>query len=507
MPNNLNSTILAACWLSGSTDFQQRVPDPSQHNMAEVIAAFEQPNSSNMFQEVTGLFTTIGISSIESRRFEDPLSFLEGRVMPFGTHVVHTAHHWEKARAYSSDAQALLKRRKDKFIQSFSGLNRMDRYDTSVSRTEYMQSLQPGFDGNNDGYGLDALLGAKFDAIYSPEAYDSMRYTLQIVAETEEKWGGLYKQQVPEVINKDTGEEFMATIAGLIYRWRFPSTVWNKLGYEGAFCRPDDIVILAEPETLASLDFRTLLDVFQIDLSDPSMGAAELRRRFVPVPDFPIPNVKAIVADRRFFDIHRSFYSLENFYNPQQVVMNYYLQSQGVWAANPMYNIALFGDFSTTEIPTCTVVPSSIELTPVVDTVPAGGTVQIRSKITANISTTPTGIEYGEITPEPDSVTYAIEASAGKINRNTFIDRFGVLHVQKTGLNVGTVLTITGTSTYINPSGATEELTNSCAVTIGEPPICDGDNTENDQLGYTDIRDANLKDEALDLGNPEPVNP
>ena len=31
-----NTTILAAAYLEATTDFQQRVPDPTQHSVAEV---------------------------------------------------------------------------------------------------------------------------------------------------------------------------------------------------------------------------------------------------------------------------------------------------------------------------------------------------------------------------------------------------------------------------------------------------------------------------------------
>lgn len=492
MPMNLNSTILAAAYVEGSNDYMQLTPAPTQSNMAEVIAAYEMPTAKRLFEETTGLFTTIGINSIESRRFEDPLAFLEGRYMPFGSHVVHTAHKWEKANAFSSDDQKLLKRAKDKFIQSFSGINRQDVYETSITRVELVRSLQPEL-SNGDGYGLDSMLGAKFDAIYSPEAYASMNMTLQIIGETEDAWGGLFKVNVPDVVDEQTGEEFMSTLAGLIYRWRFPSTIYNKMGYEGSFTRVDDIVILVEPETLAKLDFTTLVNVFQAERPE------DLRRRIVTVPSFPIPNVRAVVADRRFFDIHRSFFSLENFYNPRAVTMNYYLHSQGVWAANPMYNIALLGDFTTTTIPTVKVVPSALTIDPFEPTVEIGGSVQIRSKITANISTTPTGISYGEIEPKPDSVTYELSVSEGStLNRNTFVDRFGVLHVQKTGIAADAEITVKATSTYINPSGTTEVLTAEAIITVVEPATVDGDNTEDNQLAYTDIRDAKLKDTSIE---------
>ena len=59
---------------------------------------------------------------------------------------------------------------------------------------------------------------------------------------------------------------------------------------------------------------------------------------------------------------------------------------------------------------------------------------------------------------EPDAATYELacdrSGTAVPLNTRTYVDDFGVLHVQKTGLEVGDVITITATTAYHNPSGA-----------------------------------------------------
>lgn len=498
MPENLNSTILASAWVSGSTDFQQTVPNPSQSRMSEVIEAFNMPNAGRLFDEVTGLFTTIGITRIKAQRFENPLAFLEGSFMSYGANVREIAVKWARAHCYDSAAQTLLKRKLPRMVEAFHQIDRFDRYDTSISRTEFMHSLQPGI-GGDDGTGLDTLLGAIFDSVYSPEAYDSMRYTLQAIAEADRAWGGLHRMRVPEITSKETGEQFMQMVETIALQWRFPSTIYNNIEGLPVFTDPDDLVILVKPDTLAAIDMRTLANVFHEERME------DVRRRIVVVPDFPIPNVRAVIADRNFFVIHRSVFGLESFYNPQQMVTNYYLQSQGVWSASPLANIVLLGDFDDTEIPTVTVAPSGLEIMPVFDRVAIGGKVTLRAKLQGEV----TGEDTGCITLEPDAVVWSVTApSDGILNRNTFVDRFGVLHVQKTGIEAGTVLTITGRSTYINPSGETQEYTATATVTV-EAKDYDNDSSCRNQLAYTDVRGAILADDAIEDGGegPDPVNP
>lgn len=499
MPKNLNSTILASAWMAGSTDFQQTIPDPSQATMAEVVGAFQEPNAGRYFNEVTGLFNTIGMTRIQSRRWENPLEFLEGGYLQYGYNIRDIAVKWVKAHCYASDSQTLLKRRLPEFVEAFHSIDRFDRYDTSISRTEFIQSLTP--DINGDGYGLDTLLGAIFDSVYSPEAYDSLRYTLQVIAEADKKWG-LMRVSIPQPDTTPNGQAIMSEIEGLALRWQFPSTIYNNVEGLPVFTRPEDLVILVEPEYLAQLDTHVLASLFHTERME------DIRRRIVLVPDFPIPNVGAILCDRDFFVIHRSLFQLDNFYNPEQISTTYFLHSQGVWSASPLANIVLLGDFESDVIPTITVAPSGLTLTPFSDTVMMGGQVQIRAELAADITATPEGEDTGCVCAEPDSTTWTVTAPEGTtLNRRTFVDRFGVLHVQKTGIDAGTTLTIEAVSTYINPSGETQEYTATATVTVEAWECPDNDNTEENQLAYTDIRDAELKDDALCGGGDEPVNP
>lgn len=498
MPENLNSTILASAWMAGSTDFQQTVPNPSQARMSEVIESFNLPNAGRLFNEVTGLFTTIGINRIKSNRWENPLSFLEGSFMSYGGNVREIAVRWAKAHSYASDAQTLLKRQLPSMLEAFHQIDRFDRYDTSISRSEFIQSLQPGM-GGDDGTGLDTLLGAIFDSVYSPEAYDSMRYTLQTIAEADRAWG-LMRENAPAVATKADGENFMAQLESLILRWKYPSTIYNNVEGLPVWTETPDVVIFVQPETLARIDQVLLANLFAGERSE------DIRRRIVVVPDFPIPNVRAIVADRNFFVIHRTVFGLESFYNPQQMVTNYYLQSQGVWSASPLANIVLLGDFDSTVIPTVTVAPSALLVNPESGIVAPGGSEYLGVTLEGNV-TASGGADTGGIEVDPDSVTWEISAATDKgdpvaLNRKTFVDRFNRLHVQKT-IPVGSIVSVVATSTYINPSGATVEIKSQPAqITVVKPEDIGILPGEYDKLVYTNKLDGvDMQGAIMDAAN------
>ena len=173
-----------------------------------------------------------------------------------------------------------------------------------------------------------------------------------------------------------------------------------------------------------------------------------------------------------------------------------------------MANIVLLGEFDDTVIPNVTVAPSGLTITPEADEVEIGGKVGIRAMLDGSVTATPEGANAGCVCIKPDSVTWEVEAPEGTtLNRGTYVDRFGVLHVQKTNIEAGTALTVTATSTYINPSGETDEYTATATITVIDRE-CKKHNPDQDQLAYTDVRDAILKDDAIEgLGGDTPVNP
>ena len=103
------------------------------------------------------------------------------------------------------------------------------------------------------------------------------------------------------------------------------------------------------------------------------------------------------------------------------------------------------------------------------------GTVQLTG--TLNGTLTPSG-DYKNIEIAPDSALFTVVAerttgetgsevtSAVELNEFTYVDRLGVLHVQKDTLEKNDKLTVTGVSTYINPSGTTTVYSDTVEITI-----------------------------------------
>ena len=98
-----------------------------------------------------------------------------------------------------------------------------------------------------------------------------------------------------------------------------------------------------------------------------------------------------------------------------------------------------------------------------------GETLQLGVELTGAISPKTDGVSV-----KPNAVVWSISAKASAdenaepiaLNSATRITDDNVLHLQKTDIEEGDVLYITGTTVYVNPSGDTSKYTKTITVTV-----------------------------------------
>ena len=86
-------------------------------------------------------------------------------------------------------------------------------------------------------------------------------------------------------------------------------------------------------------------------------------------------------------------------------------------------------------------------------TAAAGDVVPLTFQLTGSVTPNGTPIEL-----KPESVTANVTLTPGEddtesaLNSRTYLDSFGKLHIQRTGLKAGSKLTVNAVSTYVNPT-------------------------------------------------------
>ena len=451
----LNSTILERAWLSGSNDFQQRIPNPATNAYANVVANLFAPMNNDLFNEFSGLLNGLNATYVDIKRFENPLRSLKKPATTWGNSERHVAVKFLQAHAGRFDDETLLKVEKPEFVEWFYSIAEPRRYEFSWSRQEMVRAFAA------DGYGYEDLLQATITQMLSSADYDEMNIMIQMFAEADARMGGLYRYNISAAPTTEaTGKELLTGIRAVAGRMQFPTTLYNHIDVPVHENR-DTLVLWTTPDVLANLSVNTLASVFHL-------SEAEIQYRVITIPEFPIPNVYAALPSEDFISYRDFMTGLEPpFYNPGNRTMKYYYWANALIGVNPAANCVLFSTDANTAIPTVTMAPSALAFSPDTGTVAPGGEIQLKLNLTGTV----TGDSEGIIGVEPDAALFSVSAATAggdaiALNSKTYVDSYGILHVQKTGLSATDVITVTATAAYINPSGSTSTYTDTFAATI-----------------------------------------
>lgn len=457
-----NNTIMAKAWLAGTNDFQQRIPDPTQAGISATMSALFQPMNGQYFNQFMDILVNrIAYTYVRGQNYKNPLAVFKGNKINYGSTIQEIAPKWIKAHSYEDDAETLLKLHRPESEVWYHSQNRRDQYPISVNVDE----LRTAF---TDEYGLNNLVAQLMNTPNNSDEYDEFNIMKNLIAEYETRWG-FYKYHLDDYPAGDaSGKAFLAALQTLGGKLQFPSSVYSGTDIP-VFAQPSELVLLVTPEAQASLNVNTLAALFNVDL-------AKVSYRTVLIDEFPIPDAVALLTTEDFFVCHDTLYNTTSFWNPQTLTTTYWLNHWGVYSVSPFVPAILFTTAAGTVTPAIKQAVTGLTVTAESGTVELGGSVSIVTKLDGTIGPADSD---ADVLVRPDACIYNVSAEtpAGddpatkpakpvQLNARTRVDNYGVLHVQKTGLKPGDVITVTATSTYVNPSGATVPYTGIATVTI-----------------------------------------
>ena len=461
-----NTTVLANAFLEASTDFQQRVPDPSQHSVAQVSQFLFKPMNKKYLNEFMDIFVNrIAGQLIRQRTFTNPLKRKREDIL-FGTTIQEIELDFIKAHSYRDDwghriddITNLLKVYRPDGQVAYHSVNRYDQYPISINTME----LRGAFTGE---YGLNQLATKIMNVPYNSAEYDEYGYYKQIIAEHEYRHG-FFKHQAPMPVDEVTGKTFLRALRQYADMFTIPSRLYNAKDVTiPVWVNEDEIpsmVLYIEAAAKASLDVDTLSSVFQLD-------KAEVKYRIQFIDSIPIPGAYALLTTDDFFVCADYDISNDSFFNPQTRTETWYYTVIGMYSASPFVPAVLFTTQEGTVNTTITEAVTGLTITPATANVEQGGQLALVTNLVGTLTADPaTATIPRALSVAPDSVTYELAAADGDDAAidldpyETYVDRFGILHVGTT-VPVDTVITVTATSTYNNGTDAPETATGTYTV-------------------------------------------
>lgn len=453
-----NQTIIEKVYLAATNDYQQRIPDPTQHAISDTVKALFDPMNGQYFNQFMDILVNrIAFTYVRGEAWKNKLAVFKGQKVNYGSTIQEVAPKWIRAHAYMDDSETLLKLHRPEAQAWYHSQNRRDRYPISIID----QELRTAF---VDEYGLNNFVAKIMQTPMNSDEYDEYRIMLNLVAEYEHNWGFFKHQLSAAPTDEATGKEFLTAIQTYAGMLEFPSTLYNAQTITDipVFARPNELCLFVTPATNASVNVNTLSILFNMDVAD-------IRLRKIVIDEFPIPNAVALLTTEDFFVCHDTEYRNTTFWNPETLANTYWLHHWGIYSVSPFVPAILFTTDAGTQIGTITQSVTGLNLTSDSNTVSPGDTLQLKLELAGTISPASSAVSV-----KPDAATFEIVASRTsgddtvpvRLNARTRVDNYNVLHVQKTGLQVGDVLTITATATYINPSAATETYTDDLEITV-----------------------------------------
>lgn len=449
-----NSTILAKVWLNGTNDYQQRVPDPTQSSVSQTMKCLFSPMNGNLYNQFIDSYVgLIGQQRVNQSIWENPLTPFKGASLQYGSTIQESAPKWIRAHAYDDAAEDLLRMERPDFAVWYHSINRQDKYPISIVKPEIQQAFR-------DEYGLNRVINSIMNTPINSDNYDEYLLMLNLIAEYEHRWGFFKHNLSAFPTDEATGKELLTALRTYAELLKFPSTLYNAADLNvPVFAKPNELVLLISASASASVDVNTLSGVFQLD-------KAEIQYRKIVVPELPIPNAVALLTTDSFFVCNDIVYETGSFYDPNTLSTKYILHHWEIVSASPFVPAILFTTDAGTEIPTVTQTVTGLQLTAEPETVKPGETVQLTPTIQGSLSPD----DNDALAVSPDAATWSVAATRADagiaLNSRTYVDKHGVLHVQKSNLQTGDVITVTATSTYINPSGTTTEHIATATVTV-----------------------------------------
>lgn len=494
-----NTTIMNAVWLEASDDFQQRIPNPSQVGIAATTKALFEPFNRPLLNQFMSIFINkIAYGYVHNKVFDNPFSVFKRQPLEYGQTVQEAALKFIQAHSYrddwgtrADDIENLLKVHRPDGSVAYHTVNREDTYPISINTME----LRGAF---NSEMGLNNLLSAIMQVPYNSDNYDEYRIFLELLSFYEANHG-FFKQQVSAVTDEATAKAFLKQVRAYAGKLRFPSSLYNALSVKDipVWINPDEadeLVLITDPDTLASIDVDALAALFNVD-------KAELKYRTLIVDRIPIPGAVALLTTADFFVCADYAYETTSFFNAQTLTENYYLHHIGMYSVSPFVPAILFTTEAGTDVPTVTLNATGFSLVDgdgnsTHDTLMLPPETDVEIPLTASLigtlSADPVDTDLMSLTVAPDSFTWDIVTQAGYFVEESvepvpyaydptkiYLDQNLVLHIKRDGVPIAVpspvtpftdleltdfIVFVEARSAYVNPDGTTPDLRTTYAV-------------------------------------------
>ena len=309
---------------NASQAYQDRVPEATRTNIAEVGEAITDLNNAVVYNEfINTLANMIYAPMLIKKSWSNPLGKFKKGKKTFGDTVEEVYNNFIKAQTYDQTGAGLLTRKLPDTKVVFHRMNRQDSY----VLTDSPEALAKAFKSYE---GVSEYLQNLFTAIRNSAELDEYVIMRELLAEAYDS-GAMKAVAVADPQKSEANAKaFIKAVKTVSGDMTFPNSNWN--GYLDVqsedikpiitFSNRDEQVLLIDNATDVACDVDVLAYAFGRDLLRFNTEVKQI------VDAFPIEGMIAALVDSNFFQVYDDLFTFREFENGLGLYRNHILH---VW--------------------------------------------------------------------------------------------------------------------------------------------------------------------------------
>lgn len=316
--------ILNNIRMNASDEYQARIPEATQQNIATIGQAFSTYTLVyNEFCEA--LINKIGKTLISQKMFKNKLGkFKQGGVVsPHDVEEIFI----EMAKAegsYDKTGANPLGRRENPDVKViYHRQNRQDYYAISIGDIDFMRVFRSEST-------LDTFIKGMINSVYSADEYDEWIAMKNLIA----TYKTYFDYEVNEATDKkEFAKGFVKTLRKAVQDLSFASKDYNAAGVT-TWSKPNELVLLVNKDVLVEVDVEQLATAFHTSETDMKVVPT-----IIAMDDFgSLTNTYGILVDKDWFRVFDTLVHMEPQRNAQGLFTNYFYHHHQILSASTFKN-------------------------------------------------------------------------------------------------------------------------------------------------------------------------
>ena len=332
-----------------SLDFQSRVPELTQQNLAEVGDLLGNLEYSTLGNEFGGMVGKIALTIFTSYMYQNPLAKFKKGKLPLGESVEEIFFNLAKGYTFDKDGTNPLARALPKAITTYHSKEFKHTYNITLQRIEIINAFRSEGD-------LDKFFTKSIESLYSAYNYDEFLIMKNLILEEIPNATML---AVPLPTDDATAKDFVRELKTQVIKNEFMNTnnplkVQNHTPRENMVLFIDSKVysristdVLASAFNMGQVDYMTKIFVLD-DFEDIASQISEMSD--LETGGYGSGKPYALLIDERSIQVYEKYLFLDKQHNAKGSFDTYYLQVGELIGFSKVGTLIAFVDIKQIEV-------------------------------------------------------------------------------------------------------------------------------------------------------------